>query len=130
MKAYSIVMKGILYAITKMNFNETSAFKKDCKKLQKKYLSLKDDIAEFKNIVTVVPLGNSKHFNVLTQVETVYIMKARLFCRYLKGSSMRIIYAYNEVEQNIEFIELYFKGDKESEDEERIGEYVKDLNQL
>jgi hypothetical protein len=35
-------------------------------------------------------------------------------------SGIRIIYAYYENEDVIEFIEIYFKGDKENEDKNRI----------
>jgi len=48
----------------------------------------------------------------------------------LKGSSLRIIYAYYEEDQNIEFIELYFKGDKENEDRDRIATYIKQSEAL
>ena len=60
----------------------------------------------------------------MIQTESLCIVKARLFCRYLKGTSLRIIYSYFEQEQKIEFIELYFKGDKDNEDRERIKEYL------
>jgi len=108
-----------------MNFNELPKFQKEFKRLRRKYKSLSEDLQEFCNVVSVVPLGNSKHFNVITQTELLYIIKARFFCRYLKGTSLRIIYSYFEQEQRIEFIELYFKGDKENEDRERIREYLK-----
>ncbi|MDD5489632.1 MAG: hypothetical protein PHP25_03060 [Candidatus Moranbacteria bacterium] len=108
-----------------MNFDELPEFQKEFKRLGRKYKSLPDDLQEFRNVVSVVPLGNSKHFNVITQTEVFYIVKARLFCKYLKGSSLRIVYAYFEQEQRIEFIELYFKGDKENEDRDRIKEYLK-----
>jgi len=108
-----------------MNFNELPEFQKDFKRLGKKYKSLPDDLQQFRNVVSVIPLGNSKHFNIITQTETFYILKARLFCKYLKGSSLRIVYSYFEQEQRIEFIELYFKGNKENEDRERIKEYLK-----
>jgi len=91
----------------------------------KKYKSLHDDLVEFKRIVSIIPLGNSKHFNIITQTEVLHIVKARLFCKYLKGSSLRIIYSYFEQKQRIEFIELYFKGDKENENRERIKEYLR-----
>ena len=53
------------------------------------------------------------------------IYKARKFaCKALKGkgaqSGIRVIYAYHADEDWIEFIEIYYKGDKESEDRERI----------
>ena len=107
-----------------MNFNELSKFQKECKHLRKKYKSLPDDLREFRKIVSVVPLGNSKHFNVITQTEILYIVKSRLFCKYLKGSSLRIIYSYFEEEQKIEFIQIYFKGNEENEDRHRIKEYL------
>jgi len=85
-------------------------------------------LQEFKSVITVVPLGNSKHFNVITQIENIRIVKARFFCRYLKGSSLRIIYAYIEEKKKIEFIEIYFKGNKVNEDRIRIKQYLKSMN--
>jgi len=110
-----------------MNFNELPKFQKELKRLKKKYKSLPDDLQEFCNVVSAVPLGNNKHFNIITQTEVLYIVKARLFCKYLKGSSLRIIYSYSKQEQYIEFIEIYFKGEKENEDRKRIREYLKNL---
>jgi len=108
-----------------MNFDELPEFTKECKRFARRYKSLSGDLQEFKNVVSVVPLGNSKHFNIVTQTESVKIVKARLFCRYLKGSSLRVIYSYIEEEKKVEFIEMYFKGDKENEDRERIRRYLK-----
>ncbi len=107
-----------------MNFNELPEFQKECKSLSKRYKSLADDLQEFCKVITIIPFGNSKHFNVITQNEILYILKARLFCRYLKGSSLRIIYAYFEEKQEIEFIEIYYKGNKVNENRERIKLYL------
>ena len=111
-----------------MNYNELPEFSKEFKRFSKKYKSLSDDLVEFKRIVSVVPLGNSKHFNIITQTEVVRVVKARLFCKYLKGSSLRIVYSYSDQKQRIDFIEMYFKGDKENEDRERIKEYLKNFS--
>jgi mRNA-degrading endonuclease RelE of RelBE toxin-antitoxin system len=108
-----------------MNFNETDEFKKDFKRLSRKYVSLSDDILEFKKIASKFPFGNSKHFTPLHIQENITVIKARLFCRYLKGTSLRVIYAYNSNKQLIEFIEMYFKGDKETEDRARILNYCR-----
>ena len=44
-------------------------------------------------------------------------------------SGIRIIYAYYEKEDVIEFIEIYFKGDKADEDKKRIiKNYTKPIN--
>lgn len=107
-----------------MTFNELPEFVKECKRLAKKYQSLPDDLEEFKRIITAVPLGNSKHFNVITINDCCTIIKARLFCRHLKGSSLRIIYAFHGNNLRVDFIEIYFKGDKENENHERIKEYL------
>lgn len=111
-----------------MNFNETVQFSKDFKRLSKKYRSLPDDLLEFKKIVAVLPLGSRKHFVILHNLEQVKIMKARLFCRYLRGASLRIIYAYRQAETTIDFIELYFKGEQINEDRDLISHYLHQSN--
>ena len=108
-----------------MNFNEINDFTKDFKRLSRKYRSLPDDLLEFKKVITEFPLGTGRHFIILTTTETVKIVKARLFCRYLRGSSLRIVYAYHENKKNINFVQLYFKGDQENENRVRIKEYLK-----
>lgn len=107
------------------SFNELTAFSKEFKRLQKKYTSLSEDLDEFKRVIEVAPLGTSKHFNVVTKNEQCVVVKARFFCRYLKGSSLRIIYGCKKSSASIDFIEIYFKGDKENEDRDRIDEYLK-----
>lgn len=111
-----------------MNFNATGGFARDRKRLIKRYRSLDEDLEELKNVLALFPIGNGKHFATLFETDALKIVKARLFCRYLKGSSLRVIYAYIENVQRIEFIELYFKGNQEAEDIERIKEYLKDTN--
>jgi len=63
-------------------------------------------------------------------IQNSKIYKAKKFaCRSVrrKGvqSGIRVIYAYFEEEDKIELIEIYYKGDKESEDRERILKYYK-----
>ncbi len=108
-----------------MNYRELPEFLKELKKLSKKYLSLIEDLDELKKVINEMPLGTGRHFNVLISTEKVKIVKGRLFCRYLKGSSLRIIYSYYEELKTIEFLEIYFKGDKPNEDKERIKDYLK-----
>ena len=108
-----------------MKFSQIPDFNNDLKRYSKKYKSLTDDLQEFCNVITIDPLGNTKHFNTIMQTDHVQILKARLFCKYLKGSSLRIVYAYFEKENRIEFIELYFKGVKTDYDRERVKEFVK-----
>lgn len=108
------------------NFDATPEFEKEFKRLFKKYKTLDDDLEKFKKVLRVTPTGVGKNFNIIHSSEEIKIVKAHLACRYLRNNHlMRVIYAYFEQEQRIEFIELYFKGDKENEDRERIKEYLK-----
>jgi mRNA-degrading endonuclease RelE of RelBE toxin-antitoxin system len=109
----------------KTNYDELPEFSREFKRLSRKYRSLPDDLEEFKRVINIAPLGNSKHFNVITRNEQCAIVKARFFCRYLKGSSLRIVYAFHFQNCRIEFIEIYPKSEKENEDCERIKEYLK-----
>ncbi len=108
-----------------MNFSETNKFSKDFKRLSKKYKSLPDDLLEFKRIVSEIPFGSGKHFVVLHENEEVKILKARLFCKYLRGASLRITYAYVEASTTINFIELYFKGEQANENKALINEFLR-----
>jgi hypothetical protein len=114
-------------------FNEISylpEFDRDMKRLLKKFRTLEDDLKTFiekalylyhklkidnRGIVQIPGLG----------IDNPKIYKSRKFaCRSLKGtgsqSGIRIIYAYFENEDKIEFIEIYYKGEQEIEDRSRI----------
>lgn len=125
MKAFFTGTMTILKESTMMNFKETEDFQKDCKRLEKKYKSLTNDLFEFRKLVFTLPLGKGRHFAVLSIHGNTRIVKARLFCKYLRGSTLRIVYSYDEKKKNIIFLEIYFKGDKVNEDKARIREYLK-----
>ena len=110
-------------------------FEKDAGRLLKRFRTIEDDLRIFiekqlflyhklkvdnKGIfqITGLPVGGPK------------VYKAKKFaCRSLKGkgvrSGIRIIYAYGEEKDKLELIEMYYKGDKENEDRERILEYLR-----
>lgn len=118
---------------TEMKFNEvakTPELEHDFKKLLKKFKSLEEDFNVFKNTALSA-------FHKLKQdnrgifllsglgIESPKIFKVKKFaCKSLKGSGaasgIRVIYAYFAEQDKIEFIEIYYKGDKENEDRGRI----------
>jgi mRNA-degrading endonuclease RelE of RelBE toxin-antitoxin system len=110
-------------------------FDKDFKKLSKRFGTLKEDLKIFIN--TQLNLYHKQGIDnkgVLPisglRIAVPKIYKAKKFaCRALKGrgvdSGIRIIYAYWDDKDRIEFIEIYFKGDKENEDRQRILNYYK-----
>lgn len=116
-----------------MKFNEilyTPEFQKDLKKLKKRFKTLEDDLGTLINagialfhkqrletggIVRISGLG----------IQQPGVYKARkVACRFPKGtaskSGIRVVYAYYEEEDKLLFIEIYYKGDKENEDRDRI----------
>lgn len=110
-----------------MNYNETFEFAKEFKKMAKKYRTLPEDLKNFKKNVVVINLCKNKNFAIIFRNNQLVIVKARLFCRYLRRNTLRIIYAFYEKDEIIEFIEIYFKGDKENEDRERIKSYLSEV---
>ncbi len=112
------------------NFDALTEFEKEFKRLFKKYKTLDDDFEKFKKVLLAAPTGVGKNFVIIHSTKTIKVVKARMACRALRDRSLRVIYAYFEQNQRIEFIELYFKGEKENEDRERIKEYLKVFSRL
>ena len=123
-------------------FNEVTflpEFEKDFKKFAKRFRTLSEDIQNF--IEAQLKLLHKDKIDNLGVVripnlgaEYPLIYKARKFaCKALKGkganSGIRIIYAHFADKDKIEFVEIYYKGDQENEDRERILSYLKDLKQ-
>src|SRR3989338_5758180 len=110
------------------HFDALAEFEKEFKRLFKKYKTLDDDLKKLKKILITAPTGVGKNFVIIHSAETIKVVKARMACRALRDRSLRVIYAYFEQNQRIEFIEIYFKGKKENEDRERIKGYLKNQN--
>ncbi|MDP3953450.1 MAG: hypothetical protein Q8P99_01350 [bacterium] len=106
------------------NFDALAEFEKEFKRLSKKYKTLDDDLKKFKKVLLAAPTGVGKNFVIIHSSSTLKIVKARMACRALRDRSLRIVYSYFEQERQIEFIELYFKGEKGNENRERIKEYL------
>lgn len=110
-------------------------FEKDIRKLLKRFKTLEDDLEIFikneLNLYHKLKIDNKGIFQIPgLQIESPNIYKAKKFaCRSLKGkgvqSGIRVIYAYFEQEDRVELIEIYYKGDKEDEDRERILKYYR-----
>ena len=77
-------------------------------------------------MIAAVPPTPSRRVSILTQTESLLIVKTRLACKYLRNSSLRVIFAWFIHERRVDFIELYFKGDKEREDSARINRYLRE----
>ena len=112
------------------DIRKLAEFEKDFKKLAKKFRTLEEDLNAF--IANQLKLTHKKYIDNKgvvkisdLGVEHPKIYKARKFaCKTLKGkgaaSGIRVIYAYYEQDDIIEFIEIYYKGNKDNEDRKRI----------
>ena len=107
-------------------------FKRDFKKLKKRYRSLKDDLDTFIDTsvravhVLDQPPESQGHFPVSglgIKVEGLYVAK-RFACKSLKGtasrSGIRVVYRFEKKTLYLYLIEIFYKGDKENEDVNRI----------
>jgi mRNA-degrading endonuclease RelE of RelBE toxin-antitoxin system len=105
-------------------------FARDMKRLLKRFRTLEEDLRVFLSAQLalyhkqgidnggIFPLQHARGF-----------FKARRFaCRSLKGrggnSGIRVIYHYDSENDRLTLIELYFKGDKENEDRERVNRFL------
>lgn len=117
-----------------ISYRNTPEFNKDLKRLLKKFKTLESDIEIAKNnaieLFHVLNIDNNSIELIPSfYSEDIKICKIRKFaCKSLVGrgvqSGIRIIYAYNVSGKTVDFIEIYFKGESEVEDRERIRMYL------
>jgi mRNA-degrading endonuclease RelE of RelBE toxin-antitoxin system len=116
---------------------ESPEFQRDFKKLLKRYRSLEEDFGTFQD-TALKAFHKLEQQNVgIVQIpglgfQDPKVYKATKFaCRALKGkgaaSGIRVIYAYFPEKDEILFIEIYFKGDQEIEDKERIKRIIQNV---
>jgi len=120
-----------------MKYENLPAFDRDFKRLQKKFKTLSDDFETLKQYHIEVFHSMSLKNNDPVEIqgacgETFKSYKVKKFaCRSLPGrgkqSGLRVIYVYRSDKGVITFVEIYFKGDKESEDRERLKEFISGL---
>ena len=122
----------------KIDYGETDEFAKDFKKLAKRFKTLADDIETAKkNAIELYHLhkiDNQSIFQIQSASgglinDEIEIYKLKKFaCKSLKGKGVQngiwVIYAYHKNRLQIEFIEIYYKGDKKKENRERIKGYL------
>ena len=114
-----------------MTFEEIKPFKRDLKKLSKRFRTLPEDLEVVKKVLHVHPEARPPFSYEIRGLglDNCVIKIRRMACRSLPGkgsnTGLRLVYAWFEEEKRIVFIEIFFKGDKENEDRERIIEFFK-----
>ena len=117
-----------------MIYKESPEFRKDLDRLLKRFRTLESDLEKAKtNAVELYHergLDNRSVFEIPSYSHNeIRLYKLKKFaCRALKGkgvkSGIRIIYSFCTKTTTIEFIEMYYKGDKVNEDGGRLERYL------
>lgn len=116
-----------------IRYAETDEFKRDLKKLLKKFRSLEDDLKTVKKAVIelrhIHKIDNLSTFEIagVNQDGLSFWKIKKIACKALKGSGVksgiRVIYAYEQSLNKVTFLEIYYKGTKENEDRLRIKKF-------
>lgn len=109
-----------------------SEFKRDLKKLRRKYRHLEEDFERVKKVLRSRPAHSNfvvRIENLGSDVKTPIYKLTKFRSLDLRGkgvkSGFRIIYAYECAENKITLIEIYHKNKKENEDRDRIFRYFR-----
>ena len=104
-------------------------FKRDLKKLLKRYRTLEEDIDTLINASLYafhkldIDTGGIFRLQGLGFEEPAVYKVKKFACRSLKGkgnqTGLRLIYSYLSEADRVVLIELYYKGDKDNEDRSR-----------
>lgn len=114
-----------------MIFEELDEYKRDVKKLSKRFRSLYDDLELLKKVLKICPQEQPPHSYRISElgIDAYVVKHKRVACRSLKGrgsnTGLRVVYAYLKEDEKIVLIEIYHKADKENEDRKRILKHFK-----
>ncbi|MEM9244102.1 MAG: hypothetical protein AAGA27_08670 [Pseudomonadota bacterium] len=120
-----------------INYKEIPEFTKAFKKLKKRFSSLSDDLEVAK--LAAIALYHVHHIdnNAVVEIPTLKhsdlkVLKLKKFaCKSLKGkgvqSGIRIIYAFNDKKNDLLFLDIYYKGDRESENRRYLKSLLKTI---
>ena len=114
-----------------MTYKNLDAFNKEFKKLSKRFITLEEDFKTFKKYALETFFGENKldtgsfvKIEGLCNEQYTSYKVLKFACKALKNrgnkSGIRITFVKDNNSDNITFLEIYFKGDKENEDKERI----------
>ena len=120
-----------------MNFEQTPEFRKDVKRLSKKWHLLSSDIKALHSQLNDLYLGeenlvefraaffNGRRAAILTQNDVCEVIKMRLDVLSLNmQDKVRIVFVAVKAESKIYFVELFAKNDKDREDPSRYKKYL------
>lgn len=134
MKPFFTAQRKPRSEIMPIEIEESEQFRKDLKKLTRKFPSLPEDIEIVKRAAIELyheqNLDNQSVFEIPSTGGDIKFFKVRKFaCKSLKGrgnrSGIRIIYAWFPEQKKAHLIEIYYKGNQANEDKARIRDFLR-----
>lgn len=125
-----------------MNFKHEDEFKKDLKRLTKKWRSIPQDVKDTYKTITALYIDqdgvdraefrkaffNGKRATVMQAGNGCEVVKMRLDVASLgTGSKVRLIFIAVVKENEVSIIELYAKNEKDREDQSRVKKYQQQI---
>lgn len=117
------------------NYSSLPEFDKEFERLKKKYRTLDDDLNVFKcnqiKLTHDLKIDNKGVFPIsgIGIIEPKLYIAKKFACQSLKGkgsdTGIRIVYAYYEHESRIEWVEIYIKSEKDTENMDRLKKHYK-----
>jgi hypothetical protein len=113
-----------------MELSNLPEFDKQFKTLLRKYRTLEEDLDVLKKVLRIHPRGyppgivRVSGLGIKTEIYKVKHFRCKTLKHKGSRSGIRVIYAYFEDEQKIEFVEIYYKEKDDRDcDKKRILKY-------
>lgn len=135
MKAsFTELMLLLLESMKPINYFQTSEFNKDFKKFLKRFGTLKEDFEIMKKSATEAYHLKNVKTNAVVKMQNFcgqdYLsMKVRrMTCKSLKWrgvkSGLRVMYVFEQKENKVTFIEMYYKQDQKNDIRKRLSAFI------
>lgn len=118
-----------------LSFEHTPEFKKDAKKLSKRWRSIPSDIKTAEAALRVVYSGDeeiyrqffaTKRAAVISKSNEAELVKMRIDCKSLgNDKKVRLVFILLKMRDTIQLVEVFAKNDKSRENQSRIQKYMK-----
>lgn len=125
-----------------LTFSESPEFKKELKKLSKKWRSLPTDLSLVRKVIASLyvsqpgvtteqlrsELFSGNKATLIRSSKNLEVVKMRLLCKDLRSDKMvRIVFIFVKNNNQVLLIEMYAHNDKSREDDYRINKYTKEI---
>ena len=107
----------------KYNVQTTDTFKKEAKRLLKKYPSLKDELTELSEIIAITPNTGTSLGNNVYKIRLAVKSKGKG-----KRGGMRVITQVKIVKETVYLFSIYSKGEAATISDSKIKECIQEIN--